>query len=225
MAFEWEYPIAVIAHGGGYASVIESEERGGERHSLIVVTETEASLELMQRLGILGAPRIIGNAREFRWLVQSLRKPVSHVAFDIDPVEDQPNPQWSVSIEELLRNHLIADFSPWNYPIYVVAVEHGFLCIASSTSDGRELTAVTVFRSKSLAAEYIEASQPGEICTIKNLQEAVRFFSAVSEVVDAVALDPSIVDGQASAEHCFAIETLLDKYLVEDTGEADGPGP
>ena len=220
MEFRWEYPIAVLAHGGGYASIVEQEEES-DRHSLIVVTDTDESPDLMAKLGILGAPRLIHNAREFRWLVESLREPVTHVAFDIDPVGAEPNPQAAYSIEELLQDHLVIDFSPWNYPVYIVAVEEGFASIIGSREDESPFHAIAVFRSRERADAFMEVAGDGEICELADLKDAVKFFTAMAEQVDAVALDPSHQEGQCLTDHCFAIETLLEKYLIEEKGSSD----
>ncbi len=224
MPIEWEYPIAALAHGGGYASVVDSHDDGDdERHSLIVITEIESVTDTMQQLGILGAPKWIRNAREFRWLIESLRHPVTHVAFDLSPVDGDPNPSWHVAITELLASHLPADYSPWNYPIFVVAIEEGFVSIAGSRTDGSELHALVVFSSEAKAEAYVEEAKRGELCKIQDLDEAVKYFGAMAEVVDAVALDPAVENGGCRTERCFDIETLLEKYLVEIDSDTSPP--
>ena len=72
-----------------------------------------------------------------------------------------------------------------------------------------------VFRNRDDAEKYLPESQDAEICEIKNLQQAQTFFSAIAEMLDAVALDPIMEDGVVRTQHCFLIDTLLDKYLIE----------
>lgn len=220
MDYQWDYPVAVLAHGGGYASWVDSRPEG-DRHCLIVLTHTDRTPDVMERLGIIAAPRILQNAREFRWLVESLQHPVTHVAFDIDPQGDQANPEMTIAVDELIREHLIVDYSPWNYPIYVVAVGEGFASITGHREDDSPLHAIAVFREEKRAEAYVEATAEGEVCELEDFGEAVRFFTAMSDLVDAVALDPVIEDGQYSTKHCFAMQTLLDKYLVEERGDQD----
>jgi hypothetical protein len=216
MSFQWEYPVAVLAHGGGYASLVD-EGTQPPRHSLIVITETERTADVMQQLAILGAPKLIKNSREFRWLLESLQAPVRHVAFDIDPVGADPNPAATLSVEALLTEYLSTDFSPWNYPVFLLAIDDGFVSITGQRSDSDDMHAIAVFRSAEKARDYeTVVSGGGELCEIKNLAEAVKFFEAMRETIDAVALDPVITDGQCQTEHCFSLETLLSKYLIED---------
>ena len=75
----------------------------------------------MAQWEISGSPRALSNAREFDWLLRSLQAPVSQIALDPEPTDDEVNARWSISVEEMLQQHLVVDYSPWNYPVYVLA--------------------------------------------------------------------------------------------------------
>jgi hypothetical protein len=216
MSFEWEYPIAVLAHGGGYASLVDDTVEPA-RHSLVVLSELDRIADVMETLAILGAPKLIKNSREFRWLLESLKAPVDHVAFDINPVGAEANPAFVLSVGELLADHLPSDYSPWNYPVFLLEIEDGFVSITGQRESSDDLHAITVFRSEEKANAYNAAiGGGGSLCEIKNLAEAVSFFKAMKETIDAVALDPIIEDGTCQTPHCFSLDTLLTKYLVEE---------
>jgi hypothetical protein len=215
MTFSWNYPIFLIPHGGGYASIVDPEDTN--RQLLVVFTKEEPALAFFVEFNILGRPRALKNSREFAWLLQSLQEPVTRVAFDPKPAQGEVNAAWTVAVATLLNHHLAVDFSPWNYPSFVIAEESGFASIEGQSSDGRPLTAVGVFTSADKARDYLSATDSkGTLCELKNVDEARRFLESLDVNVFAVALDPTVKDGQHTAKHCFDIATLLEKYLVND---------
>ena len=172
--------------------------------------------------GIAGLPRPLNNDREFRWLLESLDAPVVDVVFDpaarIAETESEPP---RLTITELLQDHLTADNSPWNYPVYVVAQEDGFLSIEGHDANGRAITAIGFFADEDRLEAYLqEVGEVGTGCALRNLDEARRFLIGIQLQVSAVAWNPTVSEGNRSAKHCFAISTLLEKYLVQapDTG-------
>ena len=218
MVFHWSYPVYLIPHAGGYASVVGAPTCDDDRtHFLVVHTDEQPATEFMQRFEIEGRPKRLHNHREFRWLLLSLRDPVRHVAFDPDPDEGQVNARWSASVGDLLRDHLKADYSPWNYPVCVVAQEDGFASIQGSGPAGEPLTAICVFTDEEKAHDYLAAAgEVGSLCTLDNPDQARTFLAALGPGVSAVALDPRVEAGLRTARHGFSLQTLLDKYLKGD---------
>lgn len=214
MKIQWKYPIFILPHGGGYASLVDPSTDGPADQYLVVCTAEDEAAALMRRLGILGHPRPLHSAREFAWLLQCVRAPVKHVAFDPDPLDDEINSAFAVPIRELLERRLRIDNSPWDYPVYAVGLPRGFLCIAGSGEGG--LTAVALFRGREQADAYLEKSeQSGDLCEMEDRQQVVKFLTALRDRIDAVAIDPDFQEGRSSAKHCLSISILLDKYLVD----------
>lgn len=176
----------------------------------------------MAACGIMGAPREMNNDREFGWLLQSLQAPVTGVVFDPSPSVDDQSSAQRVPVRELLERHLNADNSPWNYPVYVVAQDEGFISIDGPGADGQTVTAVAFFTSEERIEAYLEATgNAGTACAMQNIDEARSFVKGIAPHAAAVALNPTFADGQRSAKHCFAIATLLDKYLVADENSSE----
>lgn len=215
MPCAWNYPVYLIPLEGGYVSVVNAQEAEPRPHHLAVFTSAESAGEFMQHCQIWAEPRALRNAREFSWLLQSLRQPVTRVAFD--PRADTPAVQcrWNVTVAELLHEHLKPDNSPWNYPVYVVRQAAGYASIEGQTPEGRRWTAVGLFSSREKAADYVSASGvPGTTHELADMRRTRAFFQSLSASVTAVALDPVIDQGRHTAAHCFSLATLLNKYLT-----------
>lgn len=223
MTRSWEYPLFLIRHGAGFAAIVDPSADAEPTQALVVHQSESDSLSFMTACGISGMPTTLRNDREFVWLLESLRSPVVDVVFDPSPAAaSTPSPNQRFSIEELLRDHLKADNSPWSYPVFVVAQETGFVSIVGSDAEGRELQAIGFFPTEERVQEYLEAcGETGTPCAIANLDEARRFLSGIAAEVSAVAWNPDVVDGARVAKHCFEIERLLEKYLVERQPGAD----
>jgi hypothetical protein len=219
MSRYWEYPIYLIPHGGGYASMVDpdADADADPTHMLVVYTESEVAVQFMSEFGMPESPRMLFNDREFSWLLQSLRAPVADVAFDPSPLGGKIGARWQVAVRELLDEHLTMDYSPWNYPVYAVAQETGFVSIDGAGSEGESLTVLGLFTSEDKAKSYLDAAdESGELCTLRDLDEARIFLTALIEQVVAVALDPIVEQNRRTAKHCFPLETLLNKYLVRE---------
>jgi hypothetical protein len=164
----------------------------------------------------------LNNDREFAWLLQGLRDPVTHVAFDPVIDEGAVETRWSVPVRELVDDHLRGDFSPWNYPSFVVARPRGFASIEGQIGDGQSQKAVAVFTSREKAESYLkDTAEDGTVCELVNMEEARHFLERLEVQVAAVAIDPTVEDNRLAAKYCFRIATLLDKYLVRDTAGSD----
>lgn len=219
MSRYWEYPIYLIPHGGGYASMVDpdNEAEAEPTQMLVVYTESDVAVQFMSEFGIPDTPRMLFNDREFGWLLESLRSPVRDVVFDPSPLGDKIDARWQVAVRELLDEYLTADYSPWNYPVYAIAQETGFVSIDGAGSLGESLTVLGLFSSQDKAKGYLEAAdESGELCTLTNLDETRIFLTALTEQIAAVALDPIVEQERRTAKHCFPLETLLKKYLVRD---------
>ena len=138
MSRYWEYPLYLIPHGGGYASMVDPSAEADDEPTqmLVVYTESDIAVQFMSEFGMPDTPRMLFNDREFGWLLESLREPVREVAFDPSPLGDKIGARWQVAVRELLDDHLTADYSPWNYPVYAVAQETGFASIDGAGSEG-----------------------------------------------------------------------------------------
>lgn len=219
MSRYWEYPIYLIPHGGGFASIVDpnTESCAEPTQMLVVYTESEVAVQFMSEFGMEDTPRMLFNDREFSWLLQSLRAPVFDVAFDPSPLGDKVGARWQVAVRELLATHLTADYSPWNYPVYAIAQGTGFVSIDAAGSDGQPLTILGLFTSAEKANGYLAAAdESGELCTLANIEETRTFLTALTDLIGAVALDPTVENDQRTAKHCFPLDTLLSKYLVRE---------
>ena len=162
MNITWNYPIYLIPHQTGYVSIAAND--GSDDQMLVVYTCEESAASFMDDHGLSGAPRPLQNAREFGWLLDALHAPVTRVAFDPEVTDRRANPRWEIPVKQLRSEHLAADFSPWNYPVYIVAQDSGFACIRGRASDGRPLTAIAVFTSSERAQSYLqEAGETGQL--------------------------------------------------------------
>jgi len=162
-----------------------------------------------------GIKKISGD-RELKWLLNSLKKPVTGTV--MDPVgqkaDGQPNSQWQMPADELAAC-IRVDFSPWNYPIFAIKEADGWSSIAANDSVGDPMFVVIVFTSEKKAIEFGE--QAGIRCEVKKMNSVgtVRtWLELMPAEVKAVAMDPVIEDGVQKAKHGFAIERLLADYLV-----------
>ncbi len=217
MELTWKYPLYIIPLTTGYASVVDSQDPGQPVHYLVIFTELEKAEGVMAQWEISGSPRALSNAREFGWLLRSLQAPVSQIALDPEPTDDEVNARWSISVDEMLQQHLVVDYSPWSYPVYVWAQKDGFACIEGVGPDGGQLAALALFASEEKLTQYVDDTQEGgELFELSDLEQTREFLSRLNARVTAVALNPQSVDGKRSAKHCFSLDTLLAKYLVNE---------
>ena len=218
MTRRWKYPIYLIKHGGGYASIVDPTAEDSSRQSLVVFRDEEQALGFMAACGILGTPRELNNDRELGWLLQSLQAPVTGVVFDPSASAEEQDSGVRVTVQDLLEKDLVPDNSPWNYPVYVVAQDEGFVCIDGTDSDGKRIAAIAFFTSEERIAAYLAAAnETGATCAMMDLGEARSFLTGVGSQAAAVAIDPTVEDGRRTAKHCLGIKTLLEKYLVVET--------
>lgn len=210
-----KYPVYILPYGVGYVSVVDNSQCSDPPHQLVVCSELIQAQRLMQQYELAGDPRPIDNDREFAWLLESLREPVTMVTFDPELTDDTASSAWTVSVKALLTVHFEPNLSPWNYPIYVIAIDEGFAGVNGTNETAEQFVAIGVFTSSSEAEQFIgDSSQAGTPCQLNDLDEAVRFFDGIRDTIDAVTINPVIDDGIQMAKHCLAIDILLSKYLV-----------
>lgn len=224
MNFDIHYPLYLVPHGGGYLSIVnpESNSEPGEpsdgeiRQMLVVCSSQELVMRLIYQFEILSSPKALHSDREFQWLLKSLKPPVTQVVFDPKPKGEDVNAVEIVDISELVDQRLKPDNSPWNYPVFAVAIEEGFLSIDADDGAGEIMTLIAIFSTKELALEYMEkAKRDGTLCKLSDLAQARKFVESVDpSFAVAIALDPEVRGEQRVAKYCFSIETLLEKYLV-----------
>ncbi len=217
MSFSWQYPLYLLPNDPGYASLVDTND-GAPVQSLIVCTAPQLAIELMAQFSILGSPRALRSPREFRWLLESVKAPVTHVVFDPQPTDDAVNAQWRAAVTELLTDYLPTDNSPWDYPVFAIGQTSGFACIEAAPDEPSAMRAIGLFTSTSSAEAYLhDAGQEGDLLELTDLDATVTFLSALQADVAAVALDPRVIDGRHTAECCLGIDVLLSKYLVRST--------
>jgi len=194
----------------------EPDSECGRTYHLAVFTRYDLAKAFAEHVGIEADPRPLCNAREFAWMAQSLRSPVDSLAFDPVPESKKVDARWKVSVRELIDNHLVIEYSPWNYPVFVIEQEGGFASVEGSTSRGENRRAVGVFTTTDTAQKFLEdAEETGTVQALDDVSQTRRFLESVSAEASAVALDLTVSHGQRSAKYCFSVQTLLDKYLVE----------
>ena len=216
MSLALNYPLYLIALDGGYVSVVDADGAEPRPHYLAVFTTEEAAETFTQRCELLGAIKELRNARDFAWLLQSVRPPVTRVAFDPEPLSLTVQGRWLVDIQEMLNEHLLIDYSPWNYPAYVIRQPNGYASIHGQTSHGSQWTAVSIFTAREKADAFLTASGgPGEVEEVTSLAAARSLLESLTEVAQAVAIDPTIEEDRHNAQHCLGLQNVLDKYLVQ----------
>ena len=103
----------------------------------------------MMRFEIMGTVAPLHNAREFHWLLSSVKPPVTQVVFEPRPDEHGLHGNYEIDISKLLTETLQVDYSPWNYPVFVIAHEHGFASIHGARDSGQEdMVALALFSSE-----------------------------------------------------------------------------
>ena len=216
MERSWQYPLFLIRHETGYASIVDRTTGSETTQSLVACQHKEDAIAFIMRCGIVGVPRELRNDREFNALLRSLKPPVMNVVFDPCPhLGAEADHATQIGVGELLEQYLVVDYSPWNYPVFVVAQESGFVSIDGRDQRGQPIAAVGVFPDEQRVSSFLEAArQPGTPCPLATMQEARTFLTKVASQVVAVAWNPTVEDNRYVAEHCFTIETLLRKYLV-----------
>lgn len=222
LVLQIEYPLYLVPLEAGYVSVVEPAPGDKQTYYLAVFTDEQRAEHFMQACGIEGEPRPLHNAREFAWLVQSLHAPISNLAFDPSAESKSVEARWKVSAQEVLDNLTAIDYSPWNYPIFVIQQPGGFASIEGDTSDGQQMRALGLFTTKENAEQFLrDASAAGVVRQLDDMNQARDFLASVAADVTAVALNLTADEGQRSAKYCFSIRTVLDKYLVEHDGETE----
>ena len=216
---EWNYPLYLVRIEYGFASVVDEAADGQRRVSVAVFTDEARMERFMQTVGIEEAPsRQIANDREFSYLLQSLQRPVTSIAFDSEPEGREINARWIVEIQELLDKHLPHATSPWSYPVYVVAESDCFSCIERADDSRGPLRAMSVFTTSSGAEEYVRNARiDGSVETIGTPEDFRELLEYVDASVTAIALDPTADGENRSAKWCAEIATVLEKYVPQSS--------
>ncbi len=210
-----QYPLYLIPLEAGYVSVVEPESGDDQTYYLAVFTDQELAETFMKECGIDGDPKPLRNAREFAWLMQSLRAPISNLAFDPLAGAKSVEARWKVSVQEVLDKHIIADFSPWNYPVFLIEQSGGFACIEGQTSAGEQMRAIGLFTTEEKALQFLkDADETGMVRPLEDMSQTRAFLQSVSANANAMAIDLTVDGNQRRAEYCFSIKTILEKYLV-----------
>ncbi|HMO15102.1 MAG TPA: hypothetical protein PKD64_13380 [Pirellulaceae bacterium] len=211
----WNFPLYIIPLQGGFASVADNADAHGTQR-LLVFSKRETAILFIASFELLSSPKPLNNERELGWLLRSLKQPVTGLLLDPNPRNPEASSGSSYLVEEVLAN-LRPDLSPWNYPIFVLATATGFVTIDGAAADGEYLSALAVFTDEERAEQYLTNSgETAELCALESMGDTVIFLRGLSNLIGAVALDPSIVDNHNTAKYAFSIDTLLNKYLVRE---------
>ena len=214
---QWEYPLYLIANGGGYTSIVDPQDTDDQPQHILTTHSSEAvALSFMQQFAIIGEPRQLNNDREFRWFLKSLKLPVTKVAYDPQPVEYDINAKWTASIKRLLEDFLIVDNSPWHYPVYIVETSDGYSSTIGTSENGEQMTLLNLFTEEEKAKSYAKTQGGGEVITLHNMEHVREILLGLRESVSAVAMDPVYEQEESSSQYCIGLDALLDKYLVLD---------
>lgn len=215
---QWEYPLYLIAHGGGYTSIVDPKDTDDQpQHILTTHSSEQVALSFMQQFAIIGEPRQLNNDREFRWFLKSLKLPVTQVAYDPEPIEFDINAKWTAKIKTLLEDFLIVDNSPWNYPVFVIKQADGYSSTVGNDEEGQPITLLNLFTDEEKAKKYATTEEgTGEVTTLHNMEHIRELLLGLRESVSAVAMDPVYEENESSSQYCIGVEALLDKYLVLD---------
>ncbi len=215
----WEYPLFLIAHGGGYTSIVDPKDTDDQPQHILTTHSSEGvALEFMQQFAIVGEPRKLNDDREFRWLLKSLKLPVTKVAYDPRPVELDVNARWIASIRTLLDQHLVIDNSPWRYPVFIIDHGDGYGSTAGQDQSGKSITLLNLFTTEEQANEYLRGQKrQGNVFTLHNMAHVRDVLSALRDSVTAVAVDPVYESAGSSSQYCISVDALLEKYLVIDS--------
>jgi hypothetical protein len=120
-----------------------------------------------------------------------------------------------ITVRDLLRHRLVVDYSPWNYPVFVIDQGTGYASIEGYSGEQQAWTAVMMFTRREKAETYLRASnESGTIRELTDIDQARAFLVDLAPGAGAVALDPVMDHDRRLARHCFSVQTLLDKYLV-----------
>lgn len=220
MSFSWQYPIYLIRHRGGYASIVAEPDSALPDCSVAVFTTRDAAGTFMETVGIYGRLVAIESAMEFSRLVGALKRPATSIAFDPASSGTNPNARWTVDAATLLRDHLPSVQAGWAFPVFVIRRDGGYASIEGSAVGRGTLVAIAVFTTRAAAEKYAEDS--GESGEIRPLDD-VGSFTALAEKIRpqaaAVAVDPTVSQGNRIAPLCVGLDTLIEKYLDGDSAE------
>jgi hypothetical protein len=212
-SFAWTYPVFAVRHGGGLASVRLEPIDGEDRFALAVFTTSQHCQRFFALTGIEGESARLNNDHEFAMLASALKRPHTDVAFDCEPIGSNVNAKWSVSIDDLLKDHLPWSRSPWNYPVFVLRQGKGYASIEADSSDGSPIHALAMFTVEKLAEDYREgAKEAGDVDAIDTPRMLSVLLERLTEA-SAVAINPTADDGVRTANICVTVQTLLEKYL------------
>lgn len=219
MNLKWGYPLYLVRIEYGFASVVDDAADGQRRVSVAVFTDEAHMDRFMQEVGIEEAPsRQIANDREFAYLLQSLQRPVTSIAFDSAPKGREINARWIVDVQDLLEKHLPYATSPWSYPVYLVAEPDGFSCIEGADDSRGPLRAMSVFTMSDGAEEYVRNARiEGSVETIDTPEDFRALLEYVDSSVTAIALDPTADGEHRTAKWCAEIATVLEKYVSQSS--------
>lgn len=221
MDLKYDYPLFLVKHGGGYISLLEEgADPETADQALAVFSSEELAAEFIDGVGVMAGIKPLFNAREFAWLLASLRTPVVEVILDQPAGQLKLEGTWRESVSRLLNEHLIVDYSPWNYPVFAVqerfeGKELGYSCIQGSDNEGNPVTVLALFTEKEAAFDYLKACKiKGELQQFDRMPEIRDWLQSLDTQVAAVAIDPVIEKNQRRADQCIGLDRLLESYLV-----------
>ena len=168
-------------------------DSNGSQQSLIAFTESNAAILFIATFNLLSAPRPIKNDRELAWLLRGVQEPVTRILIDANPINPESTSGTLLTIEEVL-SQLKPEYSPWDYPIFAVGKEQGFLSIDGTGDDGEFLSAIApVFLMRKRYPSTWNNPSKRAIYAGSTTRTKLGYFSAGSVIWSTrVALDPIV---------------------------------
>ncbi len=230
------YPLYLLHHGPGYVSLVDVQSTAQPPPQALAVFSTyELAADFVEQMAGFAGIKAIKNAREFQWLLTSLKEPVVQVV--LNPAIDRPEivGVWRRTISELLERHIEIDNSPWNYPVYMLrgvsegSPERSATSFASHVKTGgwssiragassHWFEFVVLFTSQKLAETYRSAiaDEDGwlELISLADMWALRERLVDLGAEIAGVAVNPTFEAGVRKCDSCLEIGRLLEHYLV-----------
>lgn len=211
MSFLLTYPVIVIRHGGGYASLASEMPDGAQLLAVAAFSNEQTLREFVVAARLEGEIEFLPTSEDFARFVRAMRPPAAAIAFDPEVTEEGIRTRGQVDVATLLRDFLPAMGITWNYPVYAIRMESGYACIAGETPQG-PMIALALFDEEDVATAYRAAAEvEGEIESILDAPALVTFLDALDDAINAVAFDPQVTEIGHMARWCVRRAMLIDK--------------
>lgn len=216
-----KYPLYLLHHGPGYVSLVDvASAADPQPQALALFGSYERAVEFVEQMAGFAGIRAIKNAREFQWLLTSLKEPVVEAV--LDPAMDRPEivGVWRRTVAELLEWGIEIDNSPWNYPVYLlksIGGQRGWSSIQVGAGSNW-FSFIVMFTSEKLAPAYLAEIEgedgPLELVLVPDMWSLRERLVSLGPEIAGVAINPTVAAGVRKCENCLEIGRLLGHYLT-----------